>query len=134
MREIANTEFYTLSVDENKKRVYNTVSGSWGDLPEMSQFTEDWEKVMKLISDGYTMLTDASEFHLFSTRWAVTTLEIRKRLIQAGIKKIAQILPRSTLLKLQFGSLSMHTGVATRMFSNWTDAEAWLDNPEVDDE
>lgn len=128
MQEIANTEFYILSVDEAKKRVYNTVSGSWGESPEMSQFMEDWEKVMRLISDGYTMLTDASEFHLFSTRWAVTTLEIRKRLIKAGIKKIAQILPRSTLLKLQFGSLSMHTGVTTKMFSNWDEAEAWLDS------
>jgi hypothetical protein len=130
MQEIANTEFYTLSVDDAKRRVYNTVTGSWGDLPEMSQFMEDWENVIRQISDGYTMLTDASDFHLFSTRWAVTTLEIRKKLVRAGIKKIAQILPRSTLLKLQFGSLSMNTGVETKMFSDWDEAEIWLDSDE----
>ena len=91
MQEIAKTEFYMLLIDETKKRVYNIVFGAWGDRPEVSQVLQDWEKVFNLISEGYTMLTDARQFRLISAGWAATTIKIRQRLIQAGITKIAEI-------------------------------------------
>lgn len=131
MQEIAKTEFYMLLIDETKKRVYNIVFGAWGERPEVSQVLQDWEKVFNLISEGYTMLTDARQFRLISAGWAATTIKIRQRLIQAGITKIAEILPENSLLKVQFGKASERAGVKTKVFSSRKEAEIWLDSSEL---
>jgi hypothetical protein len=130
LQQIAKTEFYLLSVDVRKKRVYNTVFGKWGEQPEIARFVQDWDNVLKLISHGYTMLTDATQFRLLSAEWATTTIRTRKKLVEAGITKIAEVLPENAFIKMQFGAISERTGIQTKIFSNKIDAEAWLDSRE----
>jgi hypothetical protein len=129
MQHIAHTDFYTLDIDDQKKRVYNHVFGTWGDSPEMSQFLEDWDAVLTKISDGYTMLTDARQFRLLSASWAAMTIRIRQKLFQAGITKIAEVLPERAVTKMQFSTISSHANdVVTKIFASEDEAEAWLDN------
>jgi hypothetical protein len=130
MQEVASTDFYRLAVDKRKKRVYNTVFGTWGERPDASRFVRDWEEVFNQITAGYTVLTDASEFRLLSAEWAATTIKTRQRLIAAGITKIAEILPENMILKMQFDTISERTDVQTKIFSNHREAEAWLDHAE----
>jgi hypothetical protein len=130
LQQIAKTEFYLLSVDVRKKRIYNTVFGMWGEHPEISRFIQDWDNVLKYISQGYTMLTDATQFRLLSAEWATTTIRTRKRLVEAGITKIAEVLPENAFIKMQFGAISERTDIQTKIFSNKIDAEAWLDSRE----
>jgi hypothetical protein len=127
LQQIAKTEFYLLSVDVRKKRVYNTVFGMWGERPEVSRFTQDWDHVLQFVSQGYTMLTDATQFRLLSAEWATRTIKTRKKLVEAGITKIAEVLPENAFIKMQFGTISERTGIQTKIFSNKIDAEAWLD-------
>ncbi len=129
MQRIAHTEYYRLDIDDRKKRIYNRVFGTWGDAPEMSQFLEDWDTVLAKISDGYTMLTNARQFRLLSASWAAMTIRIRKKLFQAGIKKIAEVLPERAVTKMQFSTISTHSNnVVTKIFATEDEAEAWLDN------
>ena len=129
MQNIAHTNYYILDIDDTKKRIYNHVSGTWGEAPEMSQFLQDWDTVLTMISDGYTMLTDARQFRLLSAGWAAMTIRIRKKLFQAGIRKIAEVLPERAVTKMQFSTISSHTNdVTTRIFADQNEAEAWLDN------
>lgn len=128
MQNIAHTDYYTLDIDDAKKRIYNHVFGTWGEAPEMSQFLQDWDTVLAMISDGYTMLTDARQFRLLSASWAAMTIRIRKKLFQAGIRKIAEVLPERAVTKMQFSTISSHTNdVTTRIFVDQNEAEAWLD-------
>ncbi len=129
MQKIAHTEYYTLDIDDQKKRIYNHVFGTWGDVPEMSQFLRDWDTVLTNISDGYTMLTDARQFRLLSASWAAMTIRIRKKLFQAGIRKIAEVLPERAVTKMQFSTISTHSNdVITKIFATEAEAEAWLDS------
>ena len=75
------------------------------------------------------MLTDARQFRLFSTSWAATNIKIRKQLFQAGIKKIAELLPERTITQMQFNTISANVNdVVTKVFADETEAEAWLDS------
>ena len=134
MQHIAHTDYYTLDIDNQKKRIYHHVFGTWGEVPEVSQFLQDWETVLAQISEGYTMLTDARRFRLLSASWAAMTIRLRKKLFQAGIKKIAEVLPERAVTKMQFSTISTHVNdVTTKIFASEAEAEAWLDNRENDD-
>jgi hypothetical protein len=131
MQNIAHTDHYSLEIDEVKKRIYNHVFGTWGEVPEVSQFLQDWETVLAKITDGYTMLTDARQFRLLSASWAAMTIRIRKKLLQAGIRKIAEVLPERAVTKMQFTTISTHINdITTKIFASEDEAEAWLDSAE----
>lgn len=129
MQAIAHTEYYTLDIDEQKKRIYNHVFGIWGEVPEVAQFLQDWDTVLTKVSDGYTMLTDARQFRLLSASWAAMTIQVRQRLFQAGITKIAEVLPERAVTRMQFSTISTHSSaVATKIFATEAEAETWLDS------
>jgi hypothetical protein len=131
MQNIAHTDHYSLEIDDTKKRIYNHVFGIWGEAPEVSQFLQDWDAALAKITDGYTMLTDARQFRLLSASWAAVTIRIRKKLFQAGIRKIAEVLPERAVTKMQFKTISTHINdIATKIFAREDEAEAWLDSAE----
>ncbi len=129
MQDIARTDSHTLVVDTTKNRIYCTVTGNT--LLENSTFFQDWEDARRLVSRGFTVLTDVSRIQRMSEDWVEASVQLQRMLITEGLAGTAELLSEDMAEKLQIHHISRILGkgcyAKEERFTNRKIAEAWLD-------
>jgi hypothetical protein len=127
MITVASNDEYSITVDQDKNRIFFTMRGSWTDAKEVSDWLKDLESAIKLCKRGFTELIDWRELSgILLTDYIG---KAQKMAIDAGLLKAARVYDRETFLKLQMDTLTERTGFPVKSFFNMKDAEAWLDAP-----
>jgi len=125
MKTLASGSVFSVSVDEEKNRIFLTNRGSWTDEIQISGWLEDIGAAIKLCRPGFTVLIDwtQSSAILLTDRIA----EAQGLLIQGGVRRAARLYEKETFLKHQMDRVSTKTGFPVQTFYNQKDAEAWLE-------
>lgn len=125
---IASTELYSLSVDSTRNRIYYTMIGFWQDTSKLARYQEDWENVLGCLSGNFTILSDLTEFRLLPPGLVERAAKHQKKLIDAGLVAFAEIRLEAAITALQLNRISDISGIEKRIFTDWNDAESWLDS------
>lgn len=113
--------------DEVKNRVYFTVHGFWKNIECIPDFIPDWKKILTLVKPGFTILTNLSTMITHPKEVSKVHEDAHKLLSEAGVKKVARIMPADKIAYLQV--LSMHENVylPSKSFNSEGEADQWLD-------
>ena len=129
MKKIVETNLYVISVDDAKNRLYQTVRGRWVAPAASYHYEQDVQNALSVLKFGFTILNDARQAEtVMSPEWTEIAQNIRKRLVDAGMKASAEVLPESAVTKMQVSRISKQAGFQTQYFSDPIEAEAWLDS------
>ncbi|GAK53348.1 hypothetical protein U14_04613 [Candidatus Moduliflexus flocculans] len=126
-RIIAAREQYRLEVDPAKNRIYYTMSGFWRDPADFPDYFEDYKKAVAAVRPGFTVLTDVREFKAPAQSVKPLFDEQQRRLNKAGLKKVAEVFSQNAIVKLSLDHIAKRSGMQKRDFTDFADAEAWLD-------
>ncbi|GAK54703.1 hypothetical protein U14_05991 [Candidatus Moduliflexus flocculans] len=129
LKKLTETDLYILAVDESKNRLYQTARGKWI-VPTISyRYKEEMKNALNLLKRGFTVLNDGHQAKtVMSPEWAEIATEIRKWLVDAGIKASAEVLPENVIAQMQINRVSRQAGFQTQYFSDVQEAENWLDS------
>ncbi len=61
MRNITQNEFYELSCDESKKRIYWTMKGFLKNMGVVPDFEKDWDETIENMEKPFKIYADLSE-------------------------------------------------------------------------
>jgi len=128
MGNITENEYYELSFDAIKNRVLWTMKGFWDSMDVAPDFFRDWDKVMKSIKEGFTVLADLSEVKTWPEDVYEVNMKVQKRLMEKGCKKVAVII-QSVIVKFQIKQATELAGMLgiIRMSEDTEDARTWLE-------
>jgi len=128
-KKIADTDLYLLWVDVAKNRLYQEVRGRWIVPAANYPYRADVEHALRELRNGFTILNNALKADtVMSPEWVAIAQAIRARLVEAGMKASAEMLPENVITKMQIERVSKHAHFETRYFSDPVAAEAWLDS------
>lgn len=128
IKHIAKTDFYSIEVDTIKNRMYLTIVGFWRNSTVVPNYLDDIKKASRSLSSGFTILTDVSQMKTPSTEVGSLHERAQRLLIEAGLKKTAEIIPDNKAIeKMVLQRLSTKSGMVRSTFYDKATAEAWLD-------
>jgi predicted nuclease of restriction endonuclease-like RecB superfamily len=126
LRPIAKTPQYELTISKQKNRAYLKIVGFWRSPEEVSNYLSDWEKAVKELSRGFTLLTDATEMKIHPASVRKIHEGAQSLIIKEGVTKVAE-LQADKVAEMQLNGVSKDTRMPKRNFNNREEAEAWLD-------
>ena len=128
MGNIAENEYYELAFDAIKNRVLWTMKGFWDSMDVVPDFYRDWDKVMKSIKSGFTVLADLSEVKTWPDDVYEANMKVQEKLMRKGCKKVAVII-QSVIVKFQIKQATELAGMLEiiRMSEGPEDAIVWLE-------
>lgn len=127
MREIASNNFFKVSVDTSKNRMYTVFSDFWSE-DIMDNYMSSLDTALSLVSSNFTLVADLREFKTLSPNLVPKQKMSMQKLGGAGMFKVAEILPASVISKMQLNSSAQETKMPNRQFSSISEGEQWLDN------
>ena len=127
MKEISNNDYYSIKVDENKNRMYLTITGFWKEVSQVPNYLEDLKKATEFLSNEYEILTDIRKMKPPTQEVGALHVKAQKLVIDAGLSKTAEIHPESQLAKMSVDRFSVESGMKKGMFPSIEEAEKWLD-------
>ena len=122
---IAKNDFYTLETDIIKNRVFLTINGFWK-KDNIPHYLEDWDKALKQVEKGFTLLTDARKMAIHPSEVRSIHLEAQKKIINAGVKKVAE-LQEQKVAEMQLNGVSTESALPKKNFTEKEKAISWLD-------
>ena len=131
IKKLTETDLYILAVDESKNRLYQTVRGKWIVPTTSYRYEGEVGNALTRLRRGFTVLNDARQAEtIMSPEWVKIAGNIRKRLVDAGMKASAEVLPENAIAQMQVSRVSRQAGFKTEYFSDLKEAEKWLDSLE----
>jgi hypothetical protein len=127
MKEIAQTNCYKIGIDKTKNRLYLKVIGFWNDFSLVSNYPDDIKKAGQELTPGFTVLADLTEMEPMPKEVGHLHEQAQKILVVLGLRKTAEILPSSTILKMQVNKYAKSSEMPKAEFRSIEEAEAWLD-------
>jgi hypothetical protein len=127
MEEIAQNNCYKIEIDKTKNRLYLKVIGFWNDFSSVSNYPDDIKKAGQGLIPGFTVLADLTEMKPMPKEVGPLHEQAQKILVVLGLKKTAEILPSSTILKIQVNKYAKSSEMPKAEFHSREEAEAWLD-------
>ncbi|MFH0821863.1 MAG: hypothetical protein V2B18_03875 [Pseudomonadota bacterium] len=126
MKPVASNPFYTLFVEEQKRRVYLKIIGWWFNKDDVPNWLRDLETAAKMVRPGFTILTDLTEFKGGTQQ--PLHVEGQKLLIKAGLSKVGEVYAQGSIVaRVQVKMAAEESGMNVRQFESRSEAEAWLD-------
>lgn len=126
-REIAKTEYYIIEVDEIINRMYLTIIGYWPDPSMVPDYIKDISDAMGQLSQGFTILTDVTNFNTPPQSVAEIHLSAQKILMNGGLSKTAEVILKDKVIeKAVINEYSSKSGMVKSIFNDINEAEAWL--------
>ena len=125
---IAKTQYYDISTDPAKNRIYLTLSGFWPDKSIVPDYINDISKSIQNVTPGFTILADMRAFKTATEEIMALQKQAGVIMIRAGIGRTAEIVPQE--MKIQQMALENNTkdsGMTRMTFHDVTEAEKWLD-------
>jgi hypothetical protein len=126
MKRIAATHYYTLTVDDLRNRLIMSVSGIWRSERSVPTWFIDLKRALKFLSFGATALTNMS--NMGPSMAPHLLVQAQKLMIDAGIRKGAEIHNDSVLIRMQAKQISEASGLDVMQFLSREDAVAYLDS------
>ena len=124
---IARNDYYTIDIDEKKNRLYLTIVGYWKSRDVVSNYIGDLVNASGKLSPNFTVLTDVTQMKTPHQSVVSLHLEAQKVLLEAGLKKTAELVGADAIVKMSLGRFSNESGMPKGTFDNKQEAEAWLD-------
>ncbi len=128
MKTIASNDYYRLSVDKFKNRIYLDILGNWKSSRDVPRYIGDINKAVKNLRRGFTVLSDLTNMRVGAAKVNEVHERAQKILVDSGLKKTAEIMPVSALVKMQVDRYSNASKMNKAQFENKRLAESWLDN------
>ena len=129
MKTVAENEYYLLAVDQFRNRIYFTIIGYWRSRTVVPKYLEDMKRATREVSKGFTILTDLTKMKAPPTEVSSLHTEAQKILVAAGLSRTAEVIGRDAITKLSVDRISRESGMLKGTFSDWKEAEDWLDKP-----
>jgi hypothetical protein len=125
MELIASTPFYSYHIDKTKNRMYVAYKGAWLRPSDVPDFVKHHTEAISQLTRGFTVLADVRQMESV----VITDIieECQKQAIAAGISKAARVYSKPTFMQIQADTMSEKTGIQSRGFYDYAEAEAWLD-------
>jgi hypothetical protein len=127
--KIAETDRYSIEVNKAINRIYFTIQGFWKDLSDVPNYLSDWERAIKEVTPGFTVLTDARKMKTPTPQVAKLHERAQEMLLKAGLRKTAELIPASVVEQMSLNRYATESGMERKSFENPKQAEAWLDMP-----
>lgn len=127
MKEIAANDFYEISIDNRKNRLYLTVKGFWKELSQVPNYLVDLKKAGENLEPGFTIVTDLRTMKLPATTVASLHVQAQKLLVDLGLDRTAEVVGEAILLELQLKRYAEQSAMSKAEFNTKEEAEAWLD-------
>ncbi len=124
-------KYYDLDYDVAHNQIYWTVRGFWSSVDVAPNMEQDWDAVLaQCKKPGFKILGDFSESEMPPDDVEALHVKIHKKIIQAGVSKVATI-TASSGIRLVVHTIESNTGLKqfTATFNNIEKAQAWLDRP-----
>ncbi len=119
MIHVVEMASHILWVDENKQRIYCTMTGQ-DELPDTAALVQEWSVAMGLVRCGCTVLLDMSQIQEFTIGFIGRLSWIRKMLRETKRARIAEIFAPHL-------ARSIKTSEQRNVFTCREEAETWLD-------
>ena len=127
MEEIAKNEYYSISVDSGKNRIYLTVQGFWKDPTVVPNYIQDIEKAASSALQDFTVITDITQMRPPSPEVGELHMKAQTALVEKGLIATAEILPESVIAQASVDRYSKESGMNKGSFASIVEAESWLD-------
>lgn len=127
MKQIAKNDQYELSVDVSKNRAYLTINGYWRNVEQVSGYISDWRRAVNYLSDGFTLLTDASTMKTHPQDVKELHKAAQELIINAGVRQVAEVLS-DVIATAQLNAVSNDSKMPKKGFSSREEANAFLDS------
>ncbi|WP_430810750.1 MULTISPECIES: hypothetical protein [unclassified Carboxylicivirga] len=118
---------YELSVDGEKNRLYILCKGFWAKAEVVDQYAADQATALSQVKSGFTVVADMRELKTLPLDLVPKQQETQVALAQAGMFKVAEIVPQSAIAKSQLGKVTKSSNMPKMEFADYAEAEAWLD-------
>ena len=123
---IAENPQYELSVSKVKNRAYLTIIGFWRGPEAVPEYINDWKKTVKMLSPGFTLLTDVRQMKIHPGSVRGLHEEAQKLIVDAGVRKVAEV-HADKVAEMQLDGVSKETKMPKQNFNDPLKAEQWLD-------
>jgi hypothetical protein len=127
-KEIAKNANYAIVIDETKNRVYLTISGFWRNAQAVENYIPDWQKTVKLLKPGFTLLTDLSTMVTHPTEVTHIHRQAQELITEKGLRFTAEIKPKDPVTAFQLAKVAQKSQMPVKQFASFADAEAYLDS------
>jgi hypothetical protein len=127
METIVKNKYYEIHYDEKKNRVYYKVTGFWENIDIVPNYTNDIKSVAKFVKPNYTMLVDTRNLEVHPQDVEELRIWAQEEAVKMGMFKAAQIVSEDFISELQFDDMTERANFLKGKFSNFEEAEAWLD-------
>lgn len=126
MITIAENAQYSLKVDITKNRAFLKINGFWRKKEDIPGYLQDWDEAIKKLSNGFTLLTDATEMTIHPGDVRDVHSKAQEKITKAGVKKVAELHDEKVSI-MQLDSVSRESGMPKKNFNNKEEALKWLD-------
>lgn len=125
---VATTKAYDLLADTNKNRIYLTIHGFWPGVDTAANYVADWEKALKLVKPGFTVLTDVRTMVTHPAE-VIQGLHIpaQKLIVEHGLLRTVEVVPANIIAEMQIDRISKVSEMPKDKYSSIEEAEAYLD-------
>jgi hypothetical protein len=125
--QIAKNNYYEISYDEKKNRIFYKVIGYWPCCNIVPNYLDDIGEVLNYVKPCFTMIVDASFVEPHPPEVEVIRKKAQSMAVQNGLLCAAEIVSSSFVSNLQFDEMTKSTNFRKNRFTNLEDAEEFLD-------
>ena len=124
---VAKDDYYIIYVNNRKNRMYTVLIDFWQNTSDIPNYINDVASALEKLSPGFTLLMDLTRFNGASYEMSNNYVEAQKLAVEAGCKRIAEVIPSNPLIKMLSKDYSKKTGASVMTFNDIKHAERWLD-------
>ncbi len=127
-RVIASNANYDLGVDTEKNRLHIVCKGFWAKEEIVDQFVAHQKEAISHVKSGFTVVADMREFKTLPLTLVEKQQKSHMDLVNAGMFKVAEILPQSAIAKSQLNKVTESSNMPNMKFADYAEGEKWLDS------
>ncbi len=128
MKEIARNAHYAIVIDEAKNRVYLSIFGYWRNAESVANYIPDWNKTIKLLKPGFTLLTDLSTMLTHPAEVTHIHRQAQELITEKGLRFTAEIKPKDSVTAFQLTKVAKQSQMPVKQFTTSAEAESYLDS------
>ncbi len=126
--EVAKNQLYSLLVDTSKNRLYIKITGFWEKESSVDSYIADQKKAIEQLKPNFTVVADMREFKTLPQELVPKQESSQKDLAEAGMYRVAEILPGSVIASMQLERVTRKTHMPNNQFSSQEEGEKWLND------
>ncbi len=125
---LVKTDYYTISYNSDKNRLYFSVYGRWKSESLVPNFLTDWQEVVEKLKPNFTIISDARQMKPQSIKIEKLHQQAQKYLIENGLLHVAEIVSTNDIANFQACRIVEKTQMPNHKFTTLEKAEEYLDN------